>query len=781
MKRIRPEERVPVAYVMDAVVKDSRASNGDKDPFEGRFALRMTSVTLPILGDVPSRDRPLLYKLVKNWSQRKRFGLSDMDLTRLEEGWADETPSGLHSPNKALLSEEYQAPSHIHHHEVKQPETTSQSSSSDGNIATSVVRHHSYSPLPSAAIMTAQAVPSREVASDVASESERQLDLINLLEMSETTSRLPNDSYSSSGQTAGDGSFVGGGSWDSCESGRVMGRPTAMNTKIDSHMKNQQEQHRQLVGFPVEQKDQQKHLWKGGDQNQHHLQREKSQKMWLANERPPPWKCEQQKMRQPSSIHGQQAWQHQNNRSLICDPPLSSQLQKLPPHNQKQQQRWEQQQQKWPQTKAGEQMEDCTGQKMENQQPSGHKFETNQPKKRQRKSRSRWDQGPVTTPGSQPFSSSTIGKSRAENVPAATLPSSESLHTSPKRVCMPPPNVPFPPHLRPPSNRITGSKAPSRNGPSPQPTMGTSSSLQRDFPNGMAPLGPPPSTEVTSSSLSRGLPSGVHLGPGPPSPMKTVPSSLPREVPSGMQMHPGPLSPQPTPSTSLSKDYVAGGAVRSSHPLPAGLPVSSAMPSAIEPASFAGNNAMAVLPRGLPKDCSHPLPQAPPLEKQHQNMNGQEEIRFPLKDKLCRNISKNKPCSHGQNCHFSHSEDEIKAGFRIIRGGATVNGGSDGNSQPILGGNGSQGWGVGHEETVPPPRPPWFGIDSARHPRPPVLPFPPPHLRHFNVAVQSDGLPPPPSVDVLPGKVENPMGNTAWMSGSEVVRDPVQSKQTRLS
>ncbi len=788
LKQIRPEERVPVAYVMDAVVKDSRARNGDKDPFEGRFALRMESSTLAILGDVPSCDRPLLYKLVKRWSQRRRFGLSDVDVSRLEEGWAEESPSGLRSPNKALLSEEYEVSSHIHHG-VKWPETLSQSSSSGGNVVTSVVRPSS--PVPSTTPTFAQAVPSRDIAADVVSETEPQADLINLLEMSETSSILPNDLYSS-GQT-GNRSF---GLWDSREDGRVMGGHTAMHTELDSRINSHHhQQQRQPIGFPVEQKDQQKHLWQG-DQKQH-LQPQKSQEMWLTNE--PPWKCEQQNMRLPS-MQGQQVWQNQNQQqspwqanlqpqqqqqqpppwqqqnqhSSMHDPPLSSQHQQLPPHNQKQQQL---EQQKWPKTKVGEQMEERTGQKMENPQSGEHKLETGLPKKRQRKSRTRWDQGPVIIASQPPCS--TIGKSRAANV-AAALSYSESLHTSPRRVCIPPPNVPsppppFPPHLRPPSMKITGSTAPPRTGPSPKSTKGTSS-LQRELSNGMAPLGPPPSTAVTSS-LSRGIPSGVHLGPGLPTSMKTVTSSLPGEVPSGMQMHPGPPL-QPTSATSLSKDYVSDGVMRSSHPLPAGLPVSSAVASATGLAAAAGDNVTAVLPRGLPIDCSHPPPQIP-LE-QHQNVNGGEETRFPLKDKLCRNISKKKPCSHGQNCHFSHSEDEVKAGFRIIRGGADNGGRSGGgsNSLPLPVGNSNQGWG-GHA-TVPPRRHPFLGLNSAGHPRPPVLPLPPPHLRQFNVAAQSS-LPPPPSVYVPPGKVATPVGNNDWTNGSEVVRDPVQSQQTRMS
>ncbi len=791
LKQIRPEERVPVAYVIDAVVKDSRARNGDKDPFEGRFALRMESSTLPILGDVPSCDKPLLYKLVKSWSQRRRFGLSDVDLSRLKEGWAEESPSGLHSPNKALLSKEYEVPSHMHYR-VKRPETLSQSSpSSGGNVVTSV---RPSSPVPSTTPMFAQAVPSREIAADVASETEPQADLINLLEMSETSSRLPNDLYSS-GQT-GDRGF---GSWDSREGGRVMGGPAVMHTELDSRINtHHHQQQRQPMVLPVEQKDQQKHLWQG-DQKQH-LQPQKSQEMWPTNE--PPWKCEQQKMRQPS-MQGQQAWQNQNQQqspwqanlqpqqqqqqplpwqqqnqhSSMHDPPLSSQHQQLPPHNQKQQQ-WEQQ--KWPQTKVGEQMEERTGQKMENPQSSGHKLETGQPKKRQRRSRSRWDQGPVTAASQPPCS--TIGKLRAANV-AAALSSSESLHTSSRRVRIPPSNVPsppppFPPHLRPPSTKITGSAAPSRTGPSPQSTIGTSS-LQRELPNGTAPLGPPPSTAVTSS-LSREFPSGVHLGPGPPTSTKTVTSSLPGEVPSGMQMHPGP-PPQPISATSLSKDYVSsGGVTRSSHPLPAGLPVSSAVASSTGLAAAAGDNVTAVLPRGLPIDCSHPPPQIPP--EQHQNVNGGEETRFPLKDKICRNISKKKPCSHGQNCHFSHSEDEVKAGFRIILGGADKGGRSGGvsNSLPIPIGNSNQGWG-GHA-TVPPPRPPFLGLNSAGHPRSPMLPLPPPHLHQFNVAAQSGlPLPPPPSVDVPSGKVGTPVGNNDWTNGSEVVRDPVKSQQIQMS
>ncbi len=192
--------------------------------------------------------------------------------------------------------------------------------------------------------------------------------------------------------------------------------------------------------------------------------------------------------------------------------------------------------------------------------------------------------------------------------------------------------------------------------------------------------------------------------------------------------------------------------------------------------------AQAVLLRGLPIDSNHQPPNVPP--RQHQKVGGgeekiqqnkmiggqqqqhrTEEIHFPLKNKICRNISKNKPCSYGQNCHFSHTEDEIKAGFRIILGEVCKGGesGGGGGGLPIPIGNNNQGW--GHSMV-----PPFLGLNSVGHPvRAP--PPPPPQVLQFHLA--QGGLPPPPPIiRVPPEQVTISTGNDQT-DGNEVVSNSV--------
>ncbi len=790
LKRIRPEERVPVAYVIDAVVKDSRAKNGDKDPFDGRFALRMTSSTLPTLGEVPSGDRELLYKLVKNWARRGRFGLRDADVLNLKESWAEGSPSGgLRSPNIALLSEEDEVPAALmQRRRVKRPENLRESSS-DGNAVPSVCPSP---PVPSTMRMSGQAMLSQEIAvssaaaastSTSTSEAQPQADLISLLEMSETAGRSSNDLYSS-GQTR-DRGFV---SWGSREgSSRTVGGPNTMHSELDPHNNThqQQQQHPPSMVLPVEQKgQQQQHLWQGDQQQRWQIQ--KPQGMWPTNEPSPRERDQKQQILPPPSMHRQQVWQSRNQNQQ-----QHSWLANVQPQQEQKPLPWQQnqhtmpdppplscqQQQKWLQTNIEEQMEGHTGQKMEKLQPSGHKLETDQqPKKRQRKSRSRWDQGPAPAPAvsQPPPPSSTMGTSRGENV-STVLSSSQSSHASQRRVCIPPnvpsPRPPFPPHLPHPSAKIAESATLPQTGLSPQPTNAMSSSLLGELPNGVSPSGPPQLT-ASASSLPREFPSGVNLRPGPPSahnssfPSKpsvrigmhlgpqssistaTTISSLPGEVPSGVQVHPRPPS-QLAARTSSSKDYVSSGVGRSSHPLPAGLPMTSAVASAT---GLSGGDVVAVSPRGLPIDSSHPPPQTQP-KQQHQKVNGEEEVRFPLKNKMCRNISKNKPCIYGQNCHFLHNNDESKTGFRIILGEADKGGGSGGGLPIPVGDKNNQIW--RHTTAPVPPRPPFLGSSSGGRPSFPVLPPPPPHVHQFHLAQGSSQPPPPPppSVVVPPGQV----------------------------
>ncbi|CAM9564859.1 unnamed protein product, partial [Laminaria digitata] len=89
-------------FVIDSVCRQAQSKWGHKDVFTPRFALRMTTETVETLRHVPDKDKPSVYRVIREWHEKGMFrGLESFAAT----GAAGATAAALGSTS-----------SHSHHH-----------------------------------------------------------------------------------------------------------------------------------------------------------------------------------------------------------------------------------------------------------------------------------------------------------------------------------------------------------------------------------------------------------------------------------------------------------------------------------------------------------------------------------------------------------------------------------------------------------------------------------------------------------------------------------------